>query len=30
MALGHANYQDASYQYRTEREPVETFTSWFN
>ena len=30
MALGHANYQDTSYQYRTEREPVETFTSWFN
>lgn len=30
MALGHANYQDKSYQYRTEREPVETFTSWFN
>ena len=30
MALGHANYQDTSYQYRTERESVETFTSWFN
>lgn len=30
MALGHANYKDTSYQYRTEREPVETFTSWFN
>ena len=30
MALGHADYDDASYQYRTEREPVKAFTTWFN
>ena len=28
MALGYADYNDPSYQYRTEREPVETFTAW--
>ena len=28
MALGYADYNDPSYQYRTEREPVETFTTW--
>ena len=30
MALGHADYEDASNQYRTEREPVENFTTWFD
>ena len=30
MALGYANYNDPSYQYRTEREPVETFTAWYD
>ena len=30
MAIGYADYNDVSYQYRTEREPVENFTTWFN
>ena len=30
MALGYADYADASYRYRTEREPVESFTAWFD
>ena len=30
MALGYADYNDPSYQYRTEREPVETFTAWYD
>ncbi|MDP7052340.1 MAG: nitroreductase [Verrucomicrobiota bacterium] len=30
MALGHANYDDPSYQYRTDREPVEEFAQWFS
>jgi|TARA_B100001971_G_scaffold89935_1_gene82960 nitroreductase len=29
MALGHADYDDFTYQYRTEREPVEHFTQWY-
>ena len=30
MALGYADYDDPSYQYRTEREPVENFTQWYS
>ena len=30
MALGYADYDDPSYQYRTEREPVEKFTQWYS
>ena len=29
MALGYADYDDPSYQYRTDREPVESFTQWY-
>ena len=30
MALGYADYDDPSYQYRTERESVENFTRWYS
>ena len=30
MALGYADYDDPSYQYRTERESVENFTQWYS
>ena len=30
MALGYADYDDPSFQYRTEREPVENFTQWYS
>ena len=30
MALGYADYDDPSYQYRTEREPVKKFTQWYS
>ena len=30
MALGYADYDDPSYQYQTEREPVENFTQWYS
>ena len=30
MALGYADYDDPSYQYRTEREPVENFPQWYS
>ena len=30
MALGHADYNDPSYQYRTVREPVKEFVQWFS
>ena len=30
LALGYADYDDPSYQYRTEREPVENFTQWYS
>jgi len=30
MALGYADYDDPSYQYRTEREPVENFAQWYS
>lgn len=30
MALGYADYDDPSYQYRTEREPVENFTQCYS
>jgi len=29
IALGHADYDDPSYQYRTDREPVDNFTRWY-
>ena len=29
VALGYADYDDPSYQYRTDREPVESFTQWY-
>jgi nitroreductase len=29
VALGYADYDDPSYQYRTDREPVERFTQWY-
>ena len=30
MALGYADYDDPSYQYRTDREPVKKFVQWFD
>ena len=30
MALGYANYDDPSYKYRTDREPVKEFVQWFS
>jgi len=30
MALGYADYNDPSYQYRTEREPLKEFAQWFS
>ncbi len=30
MALGYADYDDPSYQYRTEREPVGNFAQWYS
>ena len=30
MALGYADYNDPSHQYRTEREPLKEFVQWFS